>query len=179
MELWMQALVAKGLPLESHNQSFTAFLHHFFGGEPTPIFAQGRAGMLIGFALLQSGTIQVLSILWTVGLSVLVLVWMLREKSQAPFVWIAVLCGLLILPSHLVWKPYFVMGIPAAIVFLSKMRSQWWAIIPGILINFTGFDFVGYQLGGWLEGAALLLWVHLALVALVALKFKSGSRFLF
>jgi hypothetical protein len=38
---WRDALISRGLPLESHNQSFTAFLYHYLSGQPTPVISEG------------------------------------------------------------------------------------------------------------------------------------------
>ena len=50
MQQWKQALIDRGFPLESHNQSFGAFLQHYTSGKKTEIIAQHRRELSLGFA---------------------------------------------------------------------------------------------------------------------------------
>ena len=96
-------------------------------------------------------------------------------SESSPIKWIAVTIGLLIIPSHLVWKPYFVMSIPLAVLALrqSVQRKSWrsWALVVVLFIgiNLTGFDFVGHELGAHLEAGSILLVMHLVLLGMVLL----------
>ncbi len=175
--VWYEALLLKGFPFESHNQSFAAFLYHYFSGAATPVISEGGRLIPFGFGLFSRGWIQILSLVWTGVLGLGILAWLWRGyQKRAPLEWIAVLVGLLILPSHLVWKPYFVLGLPLAILLVhrwtfcsGKQAMRGWAIygIFFALINLTGFDFIGHAWGSRFEAGAVLLWAHLALMAMV------------
>lgn len=175
---WHSALVARGLPMDSHNQSFGALLHHYLGGEPTPILSLGTP-ILLGARLLSPERIGFLTLAWTCVFIGVLAGWLVTARERPPLLWISVLLGLLIVPSHLVWKPYFVFTLPIAILFVSHVfqsrnRREWW--IPAVLfvlINFTGFDFVGRSLGSRIEAASLLLLAHLFLLAWVAKRAKA------
>jgi hypothetical protein len=107
--------------------------------------------------------ISMLSIAWSlIGLGVL-FAWILKGSVGDPLRWVAVAIGLLFVPSHLIWKPYFVFGIPGAMVL--AFSSQYWLLgIAFVLINLTGFDIIGGFWSGHLEAASLFLWVHLTLM---------------
>jgi hypothetical protein len=172
MQQWRQALIDRGFPLESHNQSFGAFLQHYASGTPTEIIAQHRRTLSLGFALFSSQSIALLSAAWSLFFAGLILTWILvKPASLDPKRWlmrnrwIAVIVGLLVLPSHLVWKPYFVMGLPAAMIAVHYWRSRLaWLLAIGLLMNFSGFDVLGQEWGARFEAASILLWCHLALL---------------
>jgi hypothetical protein len=167
---WKDALISRGLPLESHNQSFSAFLSHYFSGNPTHIIANGISHPAwLGGAWLSSSSIHSLSVAWTLIALGLTVGWILTGSTKSPLRWIVVSIGALILPSHLVWKPYFVMGLPMAVLAVASWR-RFWPFLLGffILANFTGFDWVGPVWGARFEAGSLLLWLHLLLVLLVA-----------
>jgi len=174
---WSEALVMKGFPLESHNQSFAAFLHHYFTRAATPVLSEGGAVLPFGFDLFSTVTVRVLAFAWTLVSGFAVLVWLVwGYRRRAPVEWIAIVIALLILPSHLVWKPYFVMGLPVAILCAhswlgsGKMMGIVLYLVAFALINLTGFDFVGHQLGPRLEAASLLLWTHLGMIVAVLIS---------
>lgn len=159
---WALALKSKGLPLESHNQSFVAFVHHAFSGELIFPRANGQEGFYIRFFTLSKELLAGLGIIWTFLAGGFLFYWFFQEKKQPTLLWISVLIGGLIIPSHLIWKTYFVMGIPAVCVWLWRESERW--LVPAILaivVNFTGFDFIGYELAGRLEALASLFWIHL------------------
>ena len=170
---WREAILAKGLPLESHNQSFSAFLYHYLSGNPTSVIAEGREPLLLGHAWLSSNQILYLSLAWAIGSIGALLAWLVAARRHGPFKWVAVTTGLLIVPSHLIWKPYFVMSMPLAILILqyavSESSWKYWGLVLALFagINLTGFDFVGHHLGAHFEAASLLLMIHLIMIALV------------
>lgn len=167
---WKDSLISRGLPLESHNQSFSAFLHHYFSGNPTHVIARGiDHPLLMGASWLSSYEISTLSLAWALIFGGLLLGWILRGAVKPGVRWIAVTIALLILPSHLVWKPYFIMGLPAVIFAASSrilLGISWLSLL--LLENFTGFNWIGDEWGARLEGGAILLWVHLFLIGIVA-----------
>ena len=121
-ELWMDALVGRGLPLESHNQSFTALLHRYFSGMETHVIARGTQLTALGGSWLPRGTINLLSVAWTFITMGGLLAWLMQGPTgsphgkRSPARWLAVAVAMSVLPAHLVWKPYFVLGIPVIAV---------------------------------------------------------------
>jgi hypothetical protein len=173
---WREALVEKGLPYESHNQSFTAALHHYFTTDPTHIISLGSQWVVIGKDLLSLEVISMLSMGWTFVTAGFLLAWILKGSIRDPLRWIAVVVALLFVPSHLVWKPYFVFGLPAAMLIITApdltTKSKAWILGSiFVLMNLTGFDMIGGFLAGRLEAASLFLWVHLWLIG-VAIHLK-------
>jgi hypothetical protein len=172
MHQWQGALIDRGFPLESHNQSFGAFLQHYTSGAPTEIIAQHRRQLSLGYSLFSAGTIQLLSAAWSAVFAGLILTWILSKPASMDLRfsahrdrWIAVIVGLLVLPSHLVWKPYFVMGLPAALIAVRYWNKRWPVLLAiGLLMNFSGFDTLGQEWGARFEAASILLWCHLALL---------------
>jgi hypothetical protein len=173
---WKDALAGRGFPLESHNQSFAAFLHHWFSGEPTHVIAWGAARSY-GWALLGADVRFSFAAAWACACLAAIAGWLLlaRPGGSADRVrWAALGLGLLILPSHLVWKPYFVFGLPAAMWLGGRAwRARRAAGFIGLaaafaLVNLTGFDVVGYEWAGRLEAGATLLFVHVALLVATA-----------
>lgn len=165
---WRAALINRGLPLESHNQSFMAFLYHGFSGLPTEIIAEHRRQLQLGFPLFSSRTIELLSLSWMAILSGIILALIVRGPRRSDGVgWIAALIGLLVLPSHLVWKPYFVLGLPLACIAVVRAGGRGgriaWLLFLFAAINLSGFDLLGQEFGARMEAASILLWAHLGL----------------
>ncbi len=174
---WREAVLARGLPLESHNQSFTAFLYHYFSGQPTFVLSEGGQTFTLGWAGLSISQIQLLSMAWALGSCGLILGWIVSGSqywiSKSTSRWIAVLLGLLIVPSHLVWKPYFVLSVPLTIHFIQQTLLGKSKFAFGVLlllfsmINLTGFDFVGHTWAVYFEAGSLFLMAHLTFMALL------------
>ena len=167
---WWEALRGRGLPMESHNQSFAAFLHHYFTATSTHVVALAQSrDYFIRALVIPEPAVQALTAAWALGAILFTLGWLVRgPKAGRELEWSAVLIGLLIVPSHLVWKPYFLFGLPLAAVLLHRARGYWaWAglFTVFVLMNFTSVDFIGYERAGWIEASALMLWVHLAMLA--------------
>ena len=169
---WKQALASRGLPIESHNQSFAAFLIHYTSGHPIPVLAQARA-MHFGAALFSSETIALLSLAWIVFFLGMLSVLILIPSAGTPLRKSICLTGGVFLPSHLVWKPYFVMTYPLAALFLRDITEKnaksrvGVALVLAALLNLTSFDVVGPIWAARFEAASLFLWVHLALLTSV------------
>lgn len=165
---WYVALLSKGLPVESHNQSFAALLLHYLSGVATPVISEGRA-LHFGGRLLSAAQISALTLAWSALMLSALSGWLLFRGRWHRSVWIAVLLGLLILPSHLVWKPYFVFSLPLAALLWQERSRRWFPVMAVaffVAINLTGFDFLGHALGARVEAASLLLFTHLGLLAL-------------
>jgi hypothetical protein len=178
---WKEALVARGFPTESHNQSFAAFLQHYFSGEPVHVLAEHGARVFSSVSVLLPETRMLLAHAWSFSMMGLALGWMLFGMGAAgdALRWLAILVGFLILPSHLVWKPYFVLTFPLALIFLQdalrdlREKSSLWrlfalAFLAGAM-NLTTIDFIGNKWAGQFEAASVLLFVHLALMILAYL----------
>lgn len=168
-EAWQAALVAKGLPFESHNQSLIAFLGHYFTVNPTHVIALGWKWVVLGWNLLSLEQITELSLGWSLVWVGFLLVWIIRGDRKDVLKWVGVTIGLLFLPSHLIWKPYFVLSYPLAVVLLSRFtRSKLWLLILGFAVmNLTGFDLIGGFFAARVEAASAFLWVHLGYLACV------------
>ena len=173
---WRDALVARGFPLESHNQSFLALIHHFLSGQPTSILSENGRSILLGAAWLRPKQIVLVSCCWTLTTFGFVLAWVMRGPKENALKWVALLTGLLILPSHLIWKPYFVMSLPLAVIAVSQSvgpGSSLWRksllLLSFFGMNLTTFDFVGHKWGAVLEASSILLIFHLMLLIWIAL----------
>jgi hypothetical protein len=174
---WKTALFQKGIPLETHNQSFGGFLERVLGDSPSPYIALEQK-LALGQSWLSGPTLKLVAVAWSLITLGLLSAFIFRGpqsrgKSDQAF-WIALVIGMLVLPSHLVWKPYFVFGIPAAICAVSAVRT--WkgaAFLAALLavVNFTGFDLIGYYWAPRFEAYSSWLFVHLAL-----LIFSAQSR---
>lgn len=175
---WVHALMAKGLPLESHNQSFIALLHHFFSGEPTFVLAEGLPPLPFGAQVFSNQGLALLSFAWTFLAIGAVVTWILRGPRHEEARWSAVLIALVIVPSHLIWKPYFVLGLPVAVVFLRRDRTVWLPLVIFFAMNLSGFDFMGHRMGALLEAAAVMFLAHLVLIARAAVSQRESKNFL-
>lgn len=178
---WMQAIAARGIPLESHNQSFIAFLTHAFGGTSVHVIFAGPEPVAFGWAWLEATTIRQLALAASLFAAA---VWLARAirlpRGRAEFADWALLIGLLIVPLHLVWKPYFVFSLPLAIALfaswkqLSRPRRLALAAIA-VNLNLSGFDVVGPELAAWLEAGALFFWLHLCLIVMLSARQARGK----
>lgn len=169
---WWGALVSRGIPLESHNQSFAALLHHWFGGKPTHIVAlyAGRDYTIMKWS---QELIDTLSRIWMLGgiAGLLYLIFIKRPRDAA---WMAALILGVVVPSHLVWKPYLIFAIPAVGVLIT--RKAWIALVfVFAAVNLTSFDVIGLEAAARLEASALFLWVMLALGALVLWRSRANG----
>ncbi len=172
---WKAALASKGLPLETHNQSFISVIHHLFTGIPTHVIALYRQ-VQIGWPLLSPQTVLTLGTVWAVfflALLCVLMFWLSRRRTPVDTASaVALLAGLIIVPSHLVWKPYFVMGIPLALrlIPVAISRPLLWGLLAilGAAINLTSFDIAGHSVATLAEAGGILFFAHLALLASVA-----------
>jgi hypothetical protein len=170
---WRNALISKGLPLESHNQSFVAFLHHYLSGQPTRIQSEGPAPLSLGWSVLSMDQIGLLSLFWTFSTLGIALAWIGSGNRHKSLEWSVVAVALLIVPSHLIWKPYFVLTIPLAVLFLYQVykKGDWISYLTAIGIfigiNLTGFDFVGHWWSAHFEASSIILFMHVILIFLV------------
>jgi hypothetical protein len=168
---WRDALVSRGLPLESHNQGFGAFAYRWFSGQPVHIVALGMEYVTLGKALLSESTLRLLSYAWMMFSGGALLTWFfIKADRVSPLRWIAVVVAMLILPSHLVWKPYFVMFLPVAVLAATavgrKSPARLVLLACGFAaMNLSGFDLLGAEWGARAEAASVMLWAGLAYLA--------------
>lgn len=168
---WRDALVSRGFPKESHNQSFAALLHHYFSQHTTHIIAHGPKWVKLGTGWLSDQAIGTLSLAWTFGTMGILLGWLFSARKKLPSAWIAVVIGLLIIPSHLVWKPYFVFTMPLAVVGMFSARNVYQKlalVVAFMAINMTGVDFLGHPMAGYVEATSVFLLAHLLLLVVTA-----------
>lgn len=195
---WMTAVQARGLPLETHNQSLVAIIAHFFDIDPIPAVALGGWRVVFGIQLLKPSTIVSIGWAWFVTAAIgLLMVTTLglpksnqrvsrvgeRSISLRSWRWAALVVGMTVLPSHLIWKPYFVFGIPAAVLAVhevraeisnGKLRNAFFLVLLGGLINFTSIDSLGLEAGLWCEAIGVLFWALVALLSWHGWRFFSG-----
>jgi hypothetical protein len=171
MHAWRDALVSRGLPYESHNQSFAALLHRWLSGAPVHVVSLGMNPVPMGWQLLHEETIRLLSFAWVCLSGGALLAWLMLRSAKVPASrWIAVMVALLVLPSHLVWKPYFALFLPVAALAtgrigrVSEARHAWLAV-GFAAMNLTGFDLLGPDWGARAEAASSMLWAGLAYLA--------------
>ncbi len=174
---WFDALRSKGLPLDSHNQSFFAFLQHLFTHEPVHVIAQGPQSVVLGLGWMSAAAVKSLAWIWMFATSLVLLYWVVRgldhkKKQGFPFYWVSILTAGLIVPSYLVWKPYFVFGYLVAAYSIDQVMKRKNPLMSIIFlffifmgINFTGFDFVGHTWGTRFETGSVLLFMHLLLMS--------------
>lgn len=180
-QAWLAALVGRGFPLESHNQSFAAFLSHYFSGAETPVIADHAHRQLLLFGPLSAVSIGWLSVAWSLLFGGLGLGWLMRVKPPIDSLrWVAISLAWIVIPLHLAWKPYFVMTYPLAVWAIAGLAirvgpageasafrragAMVGIAIGFTAINLTGYDLLGHDWAGRLEAASLFLWVHLGLL---------------
>lgn len=171
---WKVALLGRGLPLETHNQSVVALLYRFLAGQPVHVVALGMHPVMLLSIQLSQSVLSALAMAWT-ALSLCFLVfWLFWSSRIAPLRWSVVLIAWLIVPSHLVWKPYFVMTLPVMVLALHDLLKtrrnygRWALFVFSILImNLTGFDFIGHSAAAYAEASSVFMITHLILIGLV------------
>jgi hypothetical protein len=179
---WREALASKGIPLDSHNQSFIAFLHHFFSGETTPVIMLGRAPLYLGWDLFSLLEIKLLGAAYSLFSLSLILAWMLHGRQRDALTWVCVLTALLITPGHLVWKTYFIFMLPLVVVIFTDLKKNYsWGraaivFVFFVMLNFSGYDFIGEKAAAVIESAAVFLWIHWALIVLALFPDLLRSR---
>lgn len=182
---WLDAVRSKGVPTEVHNQSFISVLMHFFSGKLT--YAHQMGGPLKDFHLftLSHTVLQTMGSAWTFCTLGLSFVWMARGAKKNSLLWGSVLIALCIVPSHLIWKPYFVMGMPCAVIAMVVAIEDWSLGRPldrifvvglaFILLNLTSFDIVGVTASVLLEALGCLFLGHLLWI-LLGVSVKSRNQ---
>ncbi|MBC7690354.1 MAG: DUF2029 domain-containing protein [Methylotenera sp.] len=172
---WKSALLSRGFPLESHNQSFAALVHHYTSGEDTHVIFLGSKWIPLGSNVMSEATRTLLNFSWTLCWLGVLAAWIVNGARVAAdgvvagsairLKWLAVSVALLIVPSHLVWKPYFIFSYPLIVCLLihaRRSRAAW--VLLGVfffLMNLTSFDFLGGWWSARFEAASVFLIAHL------------------
>lgn len=185
---WWEALQSRGFPLETHNQSLPAFVHRILGESLSPYIAMEHR-FDFSWRLLSGSQVWGLSLAWVFASAVAVLGWITypvflrREifwRPAASSLWAGVLVALLILPSHLVWKPYFVFGVglgAALMPWLMERRRRAWLAVPLFFFaNFTTYEFIGRPLAAYFESYCSMMAAHLGLIALGVLALRDRLK---
>lgn len=172
---WRGALISRGLPFESHNQSFSALLHRWLSGELVHVVSLGMEPVRMGWNLLSGQTLRLLSLAWVAISAGALLTWLTIAKRPEPRRWVAVTAAILILPSHLVWKPYFVMFLPVGVLLAGEamegIQASWRKYVLFAVsfaaMNLVGFDLLGADWGARIEAASSMLWAGFAYLYLM------------
>lgn len=172
---WYQALLSRGFPLDTHNQSVLAFLHRVFSGEVIRSFQTGGEPMQFWGRILSDQSIEILFSAVTFGILFLFVRNARRAVRETSLVAISLCIALCFLPGHLIWNSYFMMGIPLAAVVLANLlqernpeRKKIGLAIYGILFFFTHLsigDVIGSHGAAWVEAFTPFLLTHFALIA--------------
>jgi hypothetical protein len=167
---WMNALVARGFPLETHNQSMLAFLQRIFSGEIIRAHQTGGDPMLFGARLLSDSAIRTLFGAFSLAVAFLFVKTARQATKRESTLALGVCLALCFLPAHLVWKPYFLMGVPlAAAIFAtiatSPIRRGFSAAFIGLflLAHLSSAEIIGRGASAWYEAFGGFLWVHIGL----------------
>ncbi len=176
---WFAALSRKGLPTETHNQSFMAFLVRWVAAEPFHSLRLGGQTLQLGtgkfYAAPGLETLSFLAFIFFVATAagVFRFVWRgFRFGQSGGFEAGLFVLALSFVPAHLIWKSYFVLGLPMLAAVFARVQAlpgaderAKWASIYGVL----GFSLAGGGLlppfaSAWMESASPFLWIHLAMV---------------
>ncbi len=171
LQSWIQGLQEKGMPHTSHNQSFAAFLHHCFSGQPTHVTALwGTVDTTLW--IWSETTRQTMAFLWSLAWAGLLLHWSFQWKAKAipnlPLLRVGVFLAVCPILSPLLWKPHLVFGLPLAIGLalqaIQNRKLLWGLGVVFIIQNLLTIDVWGPHLGGRIECYAPLLWGHMILI---------------
>lgn len=187
---WLQSLQSRGFPLESHNQSIPAILQHWLSGVPIRVIVLYQQLQLSSSRLVSEDVLKIASYVsaffWLGGIFYLAWIFLpkLARSSRADndrfiVLTVSLLIALMMMPSHLIWKPYFISGLPLVWALMSDptfrkdniVRTGLVALLA--LLQFTGVDFIGPAWAGWLEAGGVLMAAHLILLALGVYRLRT------
>jgi hypothetical protein len=185
---WREALLSRGMPLETHNQSISALLSRAFGIEDFRVIALGSGMTMSPLFRWSAAFVNIFGFIWTLCAGIFLLFWLVMGSKKAPGYWAMIMLSLLIVPSHLVWKPYFIFSAPvAALVFQDAWIKANRVAVPGrwywqrwcrrygrvilvsvlfVVLTFSSVDFVGPVVAGRIEAASLFMLAHLLMLFL-------------
>lgn len=165
---WFGGLQSKGLPIDTHNQSLLAFLLRVFSNVPSPSLQLGGQIRTHGFNLFSQDVSLLFGKAVILALLMVLLFVAYRVSKNPTFEKSALLVSLVILPSHLIWKPYFIFSIPLIATAFSKMLVKgkkpygFWALIAlGIFLSLSSHEFVGREAAAALEAWSSFYWIDI------------------
>ncbi len=171
---WFYALQSKGLPIDTHNQSFLAFMLRIFSNQPAPSLQLGGTVHTHGFNLLAPDTSLFIGKLAILTILTALITGVVRFSKHLSFDRAMILIALVVLPSHLIWKPYFIFSIPLlAITFGRLLQSKqrvplYLLLVLGVILSCTSYEFVGREWAARFDAWSLFYWVDWAAVLICA-----------
>jgi hypothetical protein len=172
---WWRALVERGFPLETHNQSMLAFLQRIFSGEIIRSHQTGGDPMLLGPRVFSDSAIRTVFGMFSLAVAFFFVRTARRAVTRESSLALGLCLALCFLPAHLVWKPYFLMGIPVAAAVFA------WASTPAVnpirrkafgfffvlfaIAHASSAELIGRPASAWYEAFSGFLWIHLGLIA--------------
>lgn len=172
---WISALARKGFPTDTHNQSFFAFVHRFFSGEVFYSLNLGGTPLSVNFITFAPGVIRSLWAVFSLFIAALFLRTVYKFTPRADAYSLAI--ALCFLPAHLVWKSYFILGIPVVASLVNK-KLVIPVIILGVLLTFSSNEFLSPEMTAWVEASSIFLWVHLIIMGLAIYSARSQRTLL-
>lgn len=151
------ALESKGMPLHSHNQSFSALLLRLFTGQGFHLHSVGDTQ----WTLLALPPGAVAAAAWAIGIMMAALSWRRAWERRSSEAFLSAAAFSIIFLSHIVWKDYLLfLFFPLAEVFRRYPRRQAMAIAVGFLLPITlsSPDIVGFPASTRLDAACIHLW---------------------
>ncbi len=173
---WFQGILAKGIPLETGNQSLAAFVYRFFGeGELRSVFAPGLAQPM-GLNWWSVSQLESFSKIWmAIGMFLSVgWIWIgVKKEITRSKEWIAVMIGLLVVPSHIAWKYFFVFSLPLWLMALKDgldRKNERMLLLAAMffVVNFSTNSFLSTAFASRFEAFSPLFFCHVLLLAWVA-----------
>lgn len=183
---WLQALQSKGLPIDTHNQSLLAFMLRILSDVPAPSLQLGGVVSSHGFKLLSEDTSLFVGKVVILAIFTVLITGVVKFSKKPSFDRAMVLTALIALPSHLIWKPYFIFSIPLlslafsrALEKRSEMKAQFISLIVlGLILSCTSYEFVGRTLAAKLDAWSIFYWIDLIaiLISVRVLSKKPSSQ---
>lgn len=153
---FLLALEAKGLPLNSHNQSFLALLMRLF---TTQVFE------LHSVAYVKWGLYEIAPpILKLISYSLMLVLsgfaWKKAYERGSQWDFLCATCFSILFLSHIVWKDYFTFLFPpiVALFGLKTKRAYKLLVIFGLLTLFSSPDLIGHPRSAFLDACCIHFW---------------------
>lgn len=167
-------LAKKGIPSFTHNQSLLALLNRLFVWEKFYAFPVDDLRWRI--VTLPDGLVKLFAL--ALGAAVSAVVWFRAHQRNNPGDSLTATGFCILFLSHLVWKPYFVLLLPALVQVLEGRGRTHWTLFAGFILlgPLLSADIYGFYFATWMEGACTHLWA--ALLLLIAwYRLPSSQKF--
>ena len=154
---FFQALAAKGMPLHSHNQSFSALFLRLFTNQEFYLHAVGNTK----WALLDLAPNLVRFFSFGIGLLMAILSWKKYQTNPSSNAACSATAFSILFLSHIVWKDYLLLlYFPLSELFgMERKRRNWILAIALVsLITFSAHDVIGAPLSTRMDAACIHLW---------------------